>query len=550
MTVCSEGGGIGGRELKRLLAISIEAFRGQVSAINQLNVFPVPDGDTGINMFHTLQRAYQEVAELETDDVSRVLRAFAFGALMGARGNSGTILSQLIKGFAEGLKDAERLSAREFCRACQQAVTMAYASVTQPVEGTILTVAREATESICQDQVKSKNLSAQYAALLRAAGRSLENTPNRLPILKEAGVVDAGATGLVVFLSGLGADGIEPVVTEAQAKPEVSRLSPQATAQESYGYDVQFLMRAADLDLGSIRQDLQRMGWSVLVVGDESLAKVHIHVDNPADPLDYAIRSGAELDDIVVENMQAQYRRQIELREASADSQDAAPKHAGVAVICVAQGAGMREIFSDLGCAQIIAGGQGANPSVEDILEAVRRSPAQEIIILPNNNNILLSARQAAGLAGDKRIGVVPTLSVVQGIAAMLAFADSSDDNVEVEELIGDMSAAAQRVSTIEITRAERAGQLSGIEFKDGECIAILDGKMIAAAATIDTVLLRAFKGMKPRNRELATIYYGEIVSEVEANRLIERLTPVVSDLEFELVYGGQALYPYLIGVE
>ena len=542
MSACAA---IDGQDLKRRLALSIQRFASQVERINRMNVFPVPDGDTGTNMQHTLQRAWREIAGLQSRDASLIMRAFAQGALMGARGNSGTILSQLFKGFAAGLGSAAALDERNLPKACQSAVKLAYAAVTEAVEGTILTVARQGVEGMRAADAEC-GLSDQYAHLLAAAEESLRNTPNLLPILRQAGVVDAGAMGLVVFLAGLaegGFDGEAQASLEKMSLPEAAP-QPQASVDPRYGYDVQFLMRGEDLDLARIRRDLQPMGDSLLVVGDARLAKVHIHVANPALPIDYGIRSARELDDIVVENMQAQSRRfgqeggQHDMRED------------GIAVIAVAPGPGFRDVLRELGCDLVISGGQGRNPSVEDFLRAIARLRRRRIILLPNNRNITLTARQAADLRPELDIRVLPTESVLQGISAMIAFGDAEPGQSAFADLMDEMRESSQAVVTVAITRATRASRINGVDIHEGDCLAIVDGEIRAAHATIEGALLPALGSLDLQGRELASLYYGAQVPAAAAAQMIQRLSAGAKALEWELVFGGQPHYPYLIGLE
>lgn len=554
MSSCRGKHSVDGAVLKQALARAIGQFSRQVEAINEMNVFPVPDGDTGINMYHTLQRAYSEIADLDNSDIAEVCRRFAYGALMGARGNSGTILSQLLKGFAEQLRTADALDTPEFALACKGAVQFAYEAVTSPVEGTILTVAREATETLELHADDGVALPEALHILVRAAQVSLRRTPELLPILKEAGVVDSGALGLVSFLEGLAStdgefDSPEKTVAAVAAGPGAS---VDSSNDASYGYDVQFLMLGKDLNIAQIRQDLEQVGWSLLVVGDDSTVKVHIHVDNPALPIDYAVQSGATLDDIVVENMELQFRRRPQVEASSATP----PKHQtpeAYGVIAVAPGEGLRAVFEDLGCEAVIPGGQGRNPSVEDFLVSIDSINASSVVILPNNRNIIMTARQAAETVDERRVDVLPTTSVVAGISALISlrsFEDSGEGGGDLDSAIGEMRAAAQQVCSIEITRATRDSRLGGLAIRRGDFLASGDGQILVAGATIEAAVVDALAKVVKAEHELATLYYGDGIQEREAKKLIERLSFFYSELEFDLVFGGQDLYPYLIGLE
>ncbi len=553
MSSCRKKHGVDGKALKRALASAIGQFSQHVERINAMNVFPVPDGDTGINMYHTLQRAYSEISDIDSSDLPEVSRRFAYGALMGARGNSGTILSQLLKGFAEELQTAEALDTPAFALACKRAAQFAYEAVTSPVEGTILTVAREATETLELHADDDLALSEALRILVRAAQESLRRTPELLPILKESGVVDSGALGLVSFLEGLAStdgkfDSPEKAESPAAAGPGVALDS---SSEASYGYDVQFLMLGKDLNIAQIRQDLEQAGWSLLVVGDDSTVKVHIHVDNPALPINYAVQSGATLDDIVIENMELQSRRRPRQEISAPPPEHQRPESYGV--IAVAPGEGLRAVFEDLGCEAVIPGGQGRNPSVEDFLVSIKSVNASRAIILPNNRNIIMTARQAAETADEIRVDVLPTTSVVAGISALIAlrsFEDSGEDGGDLDSAIDEMRAAGQRVSSIEITRATRDSRLGGLAIRCGDFLATGDGQILVAGATIEASLRDALAKVLKAEHELLTLYYGDGIQEREAGELIERLSFFYSELEFDLVFGGQDLYPYLIGLE
>ena len=550
MSSCRTEGPIDGQALKHALAAAIQAYPSSIELINNMNVFPVPDGDTGINMYHTLKRAYTEIAEEDSVEVSYIAQRFAYGALMGARGNSGTILSQLLKGFADELQTTDMLTTQILIKACRGAVKMAYAAVAKPVEGTILTVAREAAEELERQACKDLSIEDALNKLLGAAQASLDNTPLLLPILHQAGVVDAGGLGLVTFLRGL-SPSHQAAASWSPRNHDNARMADffHNEGTSSYGYDVQFLMLGKAMNIEEIRRDLEKIGWSVLVVGDQSTLKVHIHVDNPAHPLDYAIKAGVKLDDIVVENMQRQFL-QIMHREAEQLRQVESSAEQYVAVISIVTGRGIDAVFQEMGSAANIAGGQGTNPSTEDILEAINRLSAEHVIILPNNPNIALTARQAADLCEGKIVHVLATATVAQGISAMVAFGGAVERSDNIDCLIDDMTRAARQIVSIEVTRATRSSELLGVRINEGDFLAIVDGKIRASSASADAAVIKAFTSFDTANHELATIYFGDEMKESDAQNLIRRLTDANSDLEYELVYGGQALYPYLIGVE
>ena len=537
---------IDGRALKLLLGAGVKGLAQNVELINELNVFPVPDGDTGINMFHTLNRAWAELDSAADARAGAVAQRFAYGALMGARGNSGTILSQLLAGFAEGLEDAERVTAPLLLAACDMAVKRAYAAVSEPVEGTVLTVAREAAQSLHE----GLSIDGMLRTLLANAQAALEDSPNQLAILKDAGVVDAGGMGLVCFLQGIQEHSCgAPVDLRMPAKSSAENSAAAGAPAEAYGYDVQFLMRGAALNVGKIRSDLEELGWSVIVVGDDRMIKVHIHVDNPALPLDYAVKAGAALDDIVVENMQ--------LQAAAVARQKGRPvaalKPAPAAVIAVVEGEGLRGVYRDLNCAYIIAGGAGKNPATEDFISAIEQLEAEAIIILPNNRNIELAARQAADLVAGERVSIVATRTVVEGVSALIAFGDAGDGGdgqLPPAEIVAAMREAARSTTSLEITRATRSTTLQGLDIRQGDYLAIIDGRMSAAAADIKSALLDGLNIAGAEGKELATLYYGGGLSRAEAEDLIKDLVLKIPSLEFEAIYGGQALYPLIVSVD
>lgn len=534
---------IDGRVLKAMFGAGVEHVSNNVALINELNVFPVPDGDTGINLYHTLQRAWQEITSMDEDATGVVAERFAYGALMGARGNSGTIMSQLLTGFADGLGQAPLLTAPLFIDACRSAVARAYAAVSHPVEGTILTVARESLEALSADASLAENL----ASLVDAAGTSLNNTPNLLPLLKEAGVVDAGGMGLLCFLQGIQQkQRQDETQIQVPATSHLERPAPLSSPVEAYGYDIQFLMLGELLDVAAVRQEMEQLGWSVIVVGNPAAVKVHLHADNPAPALDYAVRSGAALTDVVIENMQLQ-ARDFAMRRGQQALDAVAPE---VSVIAVADGAGMQAIFRDLNCASIIAGGAGKNPSTEDFLGAIERNPAPNVIILPNHKDVVQAAEQAASLQTAKRARIVPTTSMPQGISAMVAFGDATDKNIEYDAIVAAMEAACAAVNTIGITRATREARINGLDIHQRDFLAIIDGVIGAAATDIESALSKALAFIDIEDKELATLYCGAGFATSTANDLIESLLLTIKGIEFEAVHGGQSLYPLLVSIE
>jgi DAK2 domain fusion protein YloV len=547
-----------GNHLKWLVAAGLAWLEYNEAHVNRLNVFPVPDGDTGTNMRLTMQKAYQAIQDLTETHVGIVAEKVANGALLGARGNSGVILSQLLYGFAQTIRGHEFFDTQMFAYALSKAVDAAYKAVIEPKEGTILTVAREATEAGKAYAETNNDLGGMLEAVIREGKESLARTPDLLPVLKNAGVVDSGGQGLIYILEGMArllndepvyikADGSGGAAAE-QAQDWQHALEPED--EEGYGYDVQFLIHGQALDVNQIRADIDAMGWSTLVVGNDALIKVHVHVHDPGEPISYAIKLGAFIDDVVVENMQQQYHTYVENRAAGETSADEEVAVEGVAVITVVSGEGLRYLFkSDLGAAIVISGGQTMNPSTEDFLEAIGKLNNTEIVLLPNNKNIILAAEQAAKLTTDKTVRVVPSKTVPQGINAMIAYGNTRDAG-DVDEITDAMQGALTEVMTGEVTFSTRDVELNGVNAREGQPIALLEGKMVAAVDQVEDAVRALLDSAAANARELVTLYYGSTVRSNEAEALATKLSAVYTDQEIHTVYGGQPLYPYIISIE
>lgn len=550
---------VDGYLLKHMIAAGVAWLNTNKNRVNEMNVFPVPDGDTGTNMLLTIDNAYKQIAELDEAHVGIVSQKIARGALTGARGNSGTILSMLLRGFAQELQDKAVMDAQAFAQACQSAVDYAYAtvrSVMEPVEGTILTVAREAVASLNEHAEHEKDMKVLLSDMLKAAYQSLEKTPEKLPLLKEAGVVDSGGMGLVYIIEGMQRliQG-EPVSLASDAAAVAAAPTTWQDAlipddEEGYGYDVQFLMIGTDLDVSRVRKEISAMGWSPLIDGDSELIKVHIHVHDPGEPISYAIRQGVELDDIVVENMQAQYRDYVQAREAREEGAAPVDAHVeDVAVITVGRGDGIVKLLKGYGASYIVEGGQTMNPSTDDFLEAIKALDADKIVILPNNGNIVMAARQAADLTEDKAVVVVPSKTVQQGITALLAYMDMAETG-DLEEVYNAMTEYIATVTSGEITTATRTVTINDVQVTDGDYIGLVNGKLIAADGDLLTIMQAILNKAAAHEHELATLYYGDSLTEDDALAMVDDLEGHYGDLEFEVLYGGQPLYPYLISIE
>ncbi|NPV06434.1 MAG: DAK2 domain-containing protein [Anaerolineae bacterium] len=529
-----------GAALHQALAAGLAWLENHAEAINALNVFPVPDGDTGTNMVLTLRAAVAEASNGTMGEISDVLQAVARGALMGARGNSGVILSQLLRGMSIALQGVQELGARALAEAFVAARDMAYQGVMRPVEGTILTVAKEVASATSR---AARNESMDVRQLLGvatdAARHAVAATPSLLPVLAEAGVVDAGGQGLFIILEGVYRHLCGLTV---RANGELRRtvdLSTFATESE-YGYDTQFIISGRQLDVEDIRAQLAGMGDSLLVVGDSTTVKVHIHTDRPGDPLNYAVTIGS-VSDVVVENMQEQYQHFIS--ERSREPELKPQKKVGI--VAVAQGAGFRRVLESLGADVVVEGGQTMNPSVEELLEAVESLPNESVVILPNNTNVIMAAQQVLPMS-RKRVALVPTRTVPQGIGALLAF----NYELDLDENIETMTQSSREVQTIELTVATRAARVNGIRVKEGEYIALLNTDLVATGSNVVRVALRALREFDAEAYEIATIYRGRDTSEEDARQLSEAIAKRYPDLEIEVVDGGQPHYQFIVAVE
>lgn len=528
--------------------------------VNSLNVFPVPDGDTGTNMLLTMQAAVREANVGTARTAADVSAALARGALLGARGNSGVILSQIIRGFTRGVDKRETIDARTFADALVEGAHTAYKGVVKPVEGTMLTVIREAGDQSVIAAAQSKDVRVVLRETYQAARNSVLRTPQLLPLLKEAGVVDAGGQGLAFILEGA-LKYLDGETLEGTGKVQVARNLENLAVEEGFGYDIQFHIRGQNLNVDAIRNDISAMGESALIVGDEMLIKVHIHALNPGEIVKYGADQGP-LVNIIIENMQEQYvdfmgGNTADTRVGAENLGGILPHEAhlyktaptdvssGIATIAVAPGAGLQEIFQSLGTSAMINGGPTMNPSAQDILDAINKVQARDIILLPNDKNIILAAQQVQQLT-DKRIQVVPSRTVPQGLAALLAFNFQGDYDTNVTM----MNAALTRVRTIEITNAVRSAHLNGITVEKDKPIALVDGELAAAGDDLSALLVQILRDTQAQDSEIITLYYGSDVSAAAAQEMRARLRHEFPEQEIEVHEGGQPLYPYIISIE
>jgi len=513
------------------------------AAVNALNVYPVPDGDTGTNMLLTMQAAYAEIKDSPADNVGAMAQKVAKGALMGARGNSGVILSQIFRGLARSLDSTEMFNTVQFASALREAAATAYKGVIKPVEGTILTVAREAAEAGVTAAASSEDLRYILDRVTSEARHSVSRTPSLLPVLAEAGVVDAGGQGLFLILEGMlrfmrG----EPVTADSALTATVHLRPLYPEGEEGYGYDVQFIVHGENLNIEEIQRNITAMGESALVVGDSQAIKVHVHVPDPGIPLGYGATLGS-LSRVIVENMQEQYQQYI-LSQTQRPATATEPL-SKIGTVVVASGQGLTKVFESLGATAIVPGGQTMNPSTEDILKAVESMPSSDVIILPNNKNIVLTAEQAKSLS-QKNVQVVPTITIPQGITALLALNYQADllTNARV------MAEAAESIQTAEITTAVRSVQINGMRVREGEIIGMVDGMLRVKGNSVSEVVLAALGQMDTELYEIITLYYGQAITADKAEQIAAEIAERYSGQGIEVVDGGQLHYYCIISVE
>jgi DAK2 domain fusion protein YloV len=537
-----------GQEFKDMFAAGSSWLEKTVPDINSINVFPVPDGDTGTNMFLTMRSVMEEADRVSDHSVAAVAKAMAQGALMGARGNSGVILSQFFRGLAKGLDDKDSITGSDFAAALTEASRAAYKGLSQPVEGTMLTVIKDAARA-AEEAAKTDpdNLAKVAEAAVNEAKESVARTPLLLDVLMEAGVVDAGGQGIYILLEGAlrylegSAEEMryrrpQMVAAEMRAGAQASPLS--AEKEEPYGYCTNFLLQGHKLDADKLRKRLENKGQSVVVVGDDSTVRVHIHTYDPGGIIRYATSLGT-LHQLQVQNMDDQHAGFVEMQK------DRLPS-AEMSVVAVALGGGMKEVFRSLGAAAIVSGGQTMNPSVQELLQAVDSVPSKKVIVLPNNKNIILAASQVHSLT-PKEIAIIPTKTMPQGIAALIAF------NYEggLEENMQSMNEAIALVKTIEITQAARTTQVHGLKIKKGQFIAIIDDEnLVTAGNNPEEVLFEALDKAGIGSAEVITVYYGADIEASQAEETVKQIRKKYGDKQVEMVSGGQPNYPYVVSTE
>ena len=562
-----------GQDLKKALLVAAQWLDEHREVINALNVFPVPDGDTGSNMSATMQAAIRQIVDSEETSAGAIAAKLAHGALLGARGNSGVILSQTLRGLAQGLDKKNTFGASDLAVALQEASRLAYRAVIKPVEGTILTVIRESAEAAQRSAERGDDLVGMLQEVVTAARQSVASTPDLLPTLKQAGVVDSGGQGFCIILEGVwryvrgeastpettvaagsnnATGSVSPAVQVGAMSQPVAPVAQgkkgRVRIEEEFGYEVVFLLRGEELDVERIRQTIIDMGGiSTVVAGDEKMLKVHTHTQTPGKILDYGVGLGSLLD-INIENLQEQsltYAAESEAEHTGEEEMPGPALHAGIATVAVIAGTGFEKVFRGLGVSAIIAGGQTMNPSTEEILAAVEAVDADKVIILPNNGNVILSAQQIPHLT-SKEIYIVPTETMPQGIAALLGFNFDADFTTNCKA----MTEAAKNIQTAEITTAVRSAHIGGVRVREGDFIGLINGNLAVAGQNMDIVIQDTLQRMDIDRYEIVTLYYGEDVTSQQAQETAKRIKGRHSHLEIEVVDGGQPYYAYIFSAE
>ena len=555
---------IDAKMLSKMFLAGAKNLENKKEWINELNVFPVPDGDTGTNMTMTIMSAAREVSALGDDaDMAALCKAISSGSLRGARGNSGVILSQLFRGFTKSIKEEQVLDIPVLTRAFEKAVETAYKAVMKPKEGTILTVAKGASDKakeLCEDG--ADDLEQFLGTVIEHARYVLSQTPEMLPVLKQAGVVDSGGQGLVEVLSGaydafLGKEIDLTVAPAAATKAEdtKSSLEVQAEAEIKFGYCTEFIILLnkpfnvkAEMDFKAF---LESIGDSIVCVADDDVVKVHVHTNDPGLAIQKALKYGA-LSNMKIDNMRLEHQEKLfklsekEAAQKKAEEEKAAQPAKEVGFLAVSVGDGLSELFKSLGVDYIIEGGQTMNPATEDILAAIQSVPAKTVFVLPNNKNIIMAAEQCVRLCEDKKVVVLPSKTVPQGIAAMMAV----DPEMEQGELTEMMTEALGRVRTAEITYAARDSDFGGFAIKEGDYLALLEHQLFGTDRDLNDLMDRLAKSEALQEAEFISLFYGEDVTEEQAGKAAERFTAACPNAEVSVMPGGQPVYYYMISAE
>ena len=541
---------IDGQALKKLVEAGLTWLRVNQQTVNSLNVFPVPDGDTGTNMVLTMQSAWAEIDNLGHRHVGQMAAAISQGALMGARGNSGVILSQLWRGFARALHDQETLDGPSLARAFADARDMAYKGVVRPVEGTILTVAKDVASAAEAALKETQDPFEILAQVVPAAEVSVEHTPELLPVLKQAGVVDSGGIGLFYILEGMlryvYGQPLDVALATVQPLSAMNLENTLESIEPGQDYEVVVdFVPAGSFDLQKFYGELETMGTSIQVGEGDGMYRIHIHVPTEKRylPIDYVMTLGT-ITKVALENLIAQMEGFG--RKSSGDRIELATIEPGqIAVVTVSPGPGIARIFASLGVAAIVEGGQTMNPSTQEILSAFENLPTDKVVILPNNKNIILAA-QAAKEVTVKNVHIVPSHTIPQGLAAMMHL----NPDGEVEAVAAKMTRALDDVTSGEITIATRSVEIDGVAVEKGQVIALMNGALVLSAASVEQACMRLLENADAASHELITLFYGEDLAPAEANRIVDLIRSAYPSQEIELQYGGQPHYQLIISVE
>ncbi len=538
-----------GQKFKTLVESGMAWIKTNQQTINALNVFPVPDGDTGTNMLLTMQAACHEMANSPENNVGKMAHGIAQGALMGARGNSGVILSQIWRGFARALDNLETLDVPLFVRALDESRLTAYKGVVRPVEGTILTVSKDIASAAQEILNETNDITVLLERIVSAADESVKRTPDLLPILKQAGVVDSGGKGLFFLFEGmlrhLKGQPLDVAVTSVQPLSAMNLDEAMENVEEGQDYEVVVDFRPfEDLNLEKFYSDLSEIGTSIQVGEGDGMYRMHIHVptENRYAPIDYTMGIGT-ITKVAMENLLDQMEN---AEKKSSQKINLAPVEPGqIAVVAVSPGQGISRIFASLGVSSIVAGGQTMNPSTEEIVKSFENLPTDKIIILPNNKNIILAAQTAASVT-VKKIAVIPTINVPQGLSAMLRLIPDSD----FDQIVAEMNEAMTEVETGEITIATRSVEINGVDVKEGEVIGLHNGKLVASASSLEQTCLDLLEKTGTSERERITIFYGNNIAKNEVNIIVDKIRSVYPSHEFEVHDGGQPHYQFIIAIE
>lgn len=537
---------------QRMVIHGAAAISAKKQPINDLNVFPVPDGDTGTNMSLTIGAAAQEMRKNRYDSVGQAAQGAASALLRGARGNSGVILSLLFRGFAKAIKEKEIMDGRDLALALDFGVAAAYKAVMKPAEGTILTVSRLAAAHAAEYARENDNLEAVLEAAIQEGQIALADTINQNPVLKKAGVVDAGGKGFLVILQGmldeLRGEPMPEVAEEKVASAEKAEFGAFSTEEIKFGYCTEFICsRDTKKDPELLRGFLNNLGDSLVLVDDDDIIKVHVHTNDPGLALQEALTYGALLK-VKIENMREQHTEILDevahAQEEAAPAKAAPEKKFGYVAVCA--GEGLEAVFRDLGVDRLVGGGQTMNPSTDDILKEIDATPAEIVYILPNNKNIIMSAQQCVPLCEDKKVIVLQTKTIPQGIAAMLAV----DADAEEENNTSAMTAAFERVRTSEVTYAARDSDFGGFTIKQGDYLALEEHQLFGTDRNLEALLERLAQSEGHQQAEFISIFYGEDVTEDQAKRAEEIFTAACPNAEISLLPGGQPVYYYMISAE